>query len=98
VVRIVVKSRLKGVEKLTTVGNSLGMCLPKTALKMAGWKKGDLLEVNYSEQEDSFTIKNLSKKYAEKHPESRQKENGYFLSILFRCFPVFHSVFVLLLL
>ena len=68
-VRIVVKENLKGVEKLTTVGNSLGISLPKTALRMAGWKKGDLLEVHYSEETDSFTIKNLSKRYSEKLTE-----------------------------
>ena len=68
-VRLVVKENLRGVEKLTTVGNSLGMSLPKTALTMAEWKKGDLLEVHYIEEEDCFMIKNLSKKYIEKSTE-----------------------------
>jgi antitoxin component of MazEF toxin-antitoxin module len=61
-VKIVVKKNLMGVQKLTTVGNALGITLPKVVLKMAGWKKGDLLEIDYYATDDAFTVRNFSKK------------------------------------
>jgi antitoxin component of MazEF toxin-antitoxin module len=50
-----------GMTKLIDVGNSKGLILSKLLLAMAGWHKGDMLDVRYEASENRIVITNATK-------------------------------------
>lgn len=50
-----------GMTKLRDIGNSKGLILSKLVLAMAGWKNGDMLNVEYTASENRIVITNVTK-------------------------------------
>lgn len=50
-----------GMTKLIDIGNSKGLILSKLLLAMAGWHKGDRLDVQYIVSENRIVVTNATK-------------------------------------